>query len=135
VPGIAEVPVSGPASAPSPSGSGAIRGCHLLCRQWPSAPPVALRSGIFRKPADFGKSGGRKDANFERKIERPPGRENQGVVRWSLALLESEWDVQKGPDLPKLDMPECCCTQLSTKPQRTEAPCRGERRWRHGASA
>jgi hypothetical protein len=49
--GVAEV--SGPASAPSPAGSGAIRGCRLLRRQWPSAPPVALQSGKFRRPADF----------------------------------------------------------------------------------
>ena len=49
--GVAEV--SGPASAPSPAGPGAIRGCRLLRRQWPSAPPVALQSGKFRRPADF----------------------------------------------------------------------------------
>ncbi len=86
---------------------------------------MALQSGKFRQPADFGVSGGRKDANSRR-------RENQGKVGWCLALLESEWDVQKGPDPPKLEMPECCCTQfnkkLSTKPQRgIGASCRGER--------
>ena len=49
--GVAEV--SGPASAPSPAGPGAIRGYRLLRRQWPSAPPVALQSGKFRRPAEF----------------------------------------------------------------------------------
>ncbi len=30
---------------------------------------------------------------------------------------------------PKLEMPECLRTQLSTKPQRIEVSCRGERRF------
>ena len=70
----------------------------------------------------FGKSEGRKDAN--EKLNNP----DQGKAGWRPALLESEWDVQKGPDAPKLEMPECLRTHLSTKPQRIEAPCRGERR-------
>ncbi len=109
--------MSGPASAPSPSGSraGAIRGpgCHLLRRQWPSAPPVARKVANFDNRQISVKVEAEKTLTAG-KIEHP--RENQGVVGWGLALLESEWDVQKGPDPPKLEMPKCChgCTQLGT---------------------
>ena len=34
----------------------------------------------------------------------------------------------KGPDPPKLEMPECRSTHLSMKPDRIEASCRGDRR-------
>jgi hypothetical protein len=62
----------------------------------------------------------------QRKIEQPPGK--SGKVGRYLALLGSEWDVQKGPDPPKLGMPECRSTHLSMKPDRIEASCRGDRR-------
>ena len=44
--GVAEL--SGPASAPSLSGSRTIRGYRSLGRQCPSAPPAALQSDNFR---------------------------------------------------------------------------------------
>ena len=59
-------------------------------------------------------------------MEQPPGK--SGKVGWCLALLGSEWDVQKGPDPPKLGASSCSHTQLSMKPHLIEASCRGDRR-------
>ena len=120
--GVAEL--SGPASAPSLSGSGATRGHRSLGRQCPSAPPAALQSDNFRPPPEMLEMWRQK--RRQRKIEQPPGK--SGKVGRCLALLGSEWDVQKGPDPPKLGMPECRSTHLSMKPDRIEASCRGDRR-------
>ena len=120
--GVAEL--SGPASAPSLSGSGTIRGYRSLGRQCPSAPPAALQSDNFRPPPEMLEMWRQK--RRQRKIEQPPGK--SGKVGRCLALLGSEWDVQKGPDPPKLETPECRSTQLSIKPDRIEASCRGDRR-------
>ena len=49
--GVAEL--SGPASAPSLSGSRAFRGYRSLGRQCPSAPPAALQSDNFRPPPEM----------------------------------------------------------------------------------
>jgi hypothetical protein len=120
--GVAEL--SGPASAPSLSGSGTTRGHRSLGRQCPSAPPAALQSDNFRPPPEMLEMWRQK--RRQRKIEQPPGK--SGKVGRCLALLGSEWDVQKGPDPPKLGMPECRSTHLSMKPDRIEASCRGDRR-------
>ena len=120
--GVAEL--SGPASAPSLSASGTTRGHRSLGRQCPSAPPAALQSDNFRPPPEMLEMWRQK--RRQRKIEQPPGK--SGKVGRCLALLGSEWDVQKGPDPPKLGMPECRSTHLSMKPDRIEASCRGDRR-------
>jgi hypothetical protein len=120
--GVAEL--SRPASAPSLSGSGATREHRSLGRQCPSAPPAAPQSDNFRPPPEMLEMWRQK--RRQRKIEQPPGK--SGKVGRCLALLGSEWDVQKGPDPPKLGMPECRSTHLSMKPDRIEASCRGDRR-------
>jgi hypothetical protein len=120
--GVAEL--SGPASAPSLSGSGAVRGCRLLGRQCPSAPPAALQSDIFRPPADFPEKWRQK--RRKQKTEQTPGK--LWKLAWCLGLLGSAWDAQNAPGAPKLGASSRFHTQLSMKPHRIEASCRGDRR-------
>ena len=55
-------------------------------------------------------------ANGKLASELNSPRENQSKVGWCPALLGSECDVENGPHPPKLEMPECSRTQVSTKP-------------------
>jgi len=120
--GVAEL--IGPASAPSQSGSGAVRGCRLLGRQCPSAPPAALQSDIFRPPADFPKKWRQK--RRIQKIEQTPGK--LGKLAWCLGLLGSASGVQKARGPLKLGTSGRFPTQLSMRPHRIEASYRGDRR-------
>ena len=120
--GVAEL--SAPASAPSLSGSGAVRGCRLLGRQCPSAPPAAPQSDIFRPPADFPEKWRQK--RRKQKTEQTPGK--LWKLAWCLGLLGSASGAQKAPDPPKLGTSSCSHTQLSMRPHRIEASYRGDRR-------